>query len=110
MWAAAFLHLLSGIFVCGELGPAGCVWWVLKEVQQKRQRRDEVKKPFLKRSDLEAKNRRRRSSSSSSSDTEREERREKGVVGVVFEVGCCFGFLGERESIDRRRRRRCQEC
>ncbi len=56
----------------------------MKEVQQKRQQGDEVKKPFLKRSDLEAKkkskNRRRRSSS----DTEREERREKGVVGVVF--------------------------
>ncbi len=84
MWAVDFWHLLLGFFACGELGFAGRWLWVLKEVQQKRQQGDEVKKPFLKRSDLEAKkkskNRRRRSSS----DTEREERREKGVVGVVF--------------------------
>jgi hypothetical protein len=44
-----------GFFACGELGFAGRWWWVLKEVQQKRQQGDEVKKPFLKRSDLEAK-------------------------------------------------------
>jgi hypothetical protein len=43
-----------------------------------------VKKPFLKRSDLEAKKNRRRRSSSSSPDTQREETREKGVVGVVY--------------------------
>jgi hypothetical protein len=85
MWAAAFWHLLLGFFACWELGSAGCGWWVLNEVQKKRHQRDEVKKPFLKRSDLEAKkkskNRRRRSSSLS--DAEREERREKEVVGVV---------------------------
>lgn len=56
----------------------------MKQVQQKRQQRYEVKKPFVKRSDLEAKkkskNRRRRSSA----DTEGEERREKGVVGVFI--------------------------
>jgi len=84
MWAAAFWRLLFGFFACGELGSTGCGWRVLKQVQQKRQQRYEVKKPFVKRSDLEAKkkskNRRRRSSA----DTEGEERREKGVVGVFI--------------------------
>ncbi len=86
MWAAAFWHLLLGFFASGELGSAGCGWWVLNEVQKKRQQGDEVKKPFLKRSDIKAKkkSKNRRRTSSSSSGTEREERREKGVVGVVY--------------------------
>jgi hypothetical protein len=83
--AAAFWHLLLGFFACGELWSAGCGWWFLKEVQKKRLQRDVVKKPFLKRSDLEAKkkskNRRR---SSSSSDTERREKgKESGWVCLL---------------------------